>query len=61
MVLENSTQRIAKQVIDNTKSKDQGILVLNSLQSVTREDIESGATYLGLMKEDLAVLKTALN
>ena len=61
MVLENSMQGIAKQVIDNTKSKDQGILVLNSLQSVTREDIESGATYLGLMKEDLAVLKTALN
>ena len=61
MVLENSTQGIAKQVIDNTKSKDQGILVLNSLQSVTHEDIESGATYLGLMKEDLAVLKTALN
>ena len=61
MVLENSTQGIAKQVIDNTKSKDQGILVLNSMQSVTREDIESGATYLGLMKEDLAVLKTALN
>lgn len=61
MVLENNTQGIAKQVIDNTKSKDQGILVLNSLQSVTREDIESGATYLGLMKEDLAVLKTALN
>lgn len=61
MVLENSTQGIAKQVIDNTKSKDQGILVLNSLQSVTREDIESGSTYLALMKEDLAVLKTALN
>ncbi len=61
MALENSTQGIAKQVIDNTKSKDQGILVLNSLQSVTREDIENRATYLGLMKEDLAVLKTALN
>ena len=61
MVLENSTQGIAKQVIDNTKSKDQGILTLNSLQSVTREDIGNGATYLDLMKEDLAVLKTALN
>lgn len=61
MVLENSTQGIAKQVIDNTKSKDQGILTLNSLQSVTHEDIGNGATYLGLMKEDLAVLKTALN
>ena len=61
MVLENSTQGIAKQVIDNTKSKDQGILTLNSLQSVTREDIGNGATYLDLVKEDLAVLKTALN
>ena len=61
MVLESSTQGIAKQVIENTESKDQGILVLNSLQSVSREDIESGATYLGLMKEDLAVLQTALN
>ena len=61
MVLESSTQGIAKQVIDNTESKDQGILVLNSLQSVTREDIGNGATYLGIMKEDLAVLKTALN
>lgn len=61
MVLENSTQGIAKQVIDNTKSKDQGILTLNSLQSVTHEDIGNGATYLDLMKEDLAVLKTALN
>ena len=61
MVLESSTQGIAKQIIDNTESKDQGILVLNSLQSVTREDIGNGANYLGLMKEDLAVLKTALN
>ena len=61
MVLENSTQGIVKQVIDNTKSKDQGIFVLNSLQSVTREDIGNGAAYLDLMKEDLAVLKTALN
>ena len=61
MVLENSTQKTALTVIENTESKDQGILVLNSLQSVSREDIESGATYLGLMKEDLAVLQTALN
>ncbi len=61
MVLENSTQKTARTVIENTESKDQGILVLNSLQSVSREDIESGATYLGLMKEDLAILQTALN
>lgn len=61
MVLENSTHGIAEQVIENTTSKDQSILALNSLQSVDRKAIEEGATYLGLMQEDLAVLQTALN
>ena len=61
MVLENSTHGIAEQVIENTASKDQSILALNSLQSVDRKAIEEGATYLGLMQEDLAVLQTALN
>ena len=61
MVLENSTHGIAEQVIENTASKDQRILALNSLQSVDRKAIEEGATYLGLMQEDLAVLQTALN
>ena len=61
MVLENSTHGIAEQVIENTTSKDQRILALNSLQSVDRKAIEEGATYLGLMQEDLAVLQTALN
>ena len=61
MVLENSTHGIAEQVIENTASKDQRILALNSLQSVDRKAIEEGATYLSLMQEDLAVLQTALN
>ncbi len=35
-------------------------LKLNSLQSVTRRDIENGTTYLKIMEENLAVLTEAL-
>lgn len=60
-VLENSDQKIAKTIIENTADKNQNILVLNSLQSVTAEDIESGVTYLTIMQENLEALKQALN
>ena len=45
---------------ENTKNKDQKILVLNSMQSVSGNDIEEGASYLRIMEENLAVLKEAL-
>ena len=33
--IEKSDDRIAQTVIENTKTKDQNILVLNSMQSIT--------------------------
>ena len=60
LVLENSDQRVAETIRENTASKDQQILVLNSLQSVTKEELEAGATYLDGMRENLKVLKQAL-
>jgi zinc transport system substrate-binding protein len=60
MVLESADQSIAKTIIANTKDKNQEILVMDSLQSVTVEDIDDGATYLELMEENLEVLKSAL-
>lgn len=60
LVLENSDQRVAETIRENTASKDQQILVLNSLQSVTKEELETGATYLDGMRENLEVLKQAL-
>ena len=60
-VLENSDQKIAKTLIENTADKNQSIVVLNSLQSVTAEDIERGVTYLTIMQENLEALKQALN
>ena len=51
---------IAETVKKNTKSGDQKILCMNSLQSTTSKDIEEGTTYLSVMRSNLDVLKEAL-
>ena len=61
LLLETSDQGIAVQVRNNTKTKDQEILVMNSIQSVTGSQIENGASYLTLMQENLKTLEKALN
>ncbi len=61
LVIENSDEAIAKTIIENTKEKKQQIKVLNSLQSITQQDIDNGATYLQVMTDNLEVLKEALN
>ncbi len=60
VTIENSDQKIAKTIIENTKNKDQGLVVLNSLQSVSQKEIDGGLTYLSVMKDNLEVLKKAL-
>lgn len=57
--IEGGGSAIAESVIANTTGKNQRIAELNSLQSVTREQIDSGATYISLMEENLGVLKEA--
>ena len=61
MTIEGGDDSIAKTVISNTNSKDQDILVLNSIQSVTSAEIESGLSYLDIMEDNLKVLEKALN
>nr|WP_316615065.1 metal ABC transporter substrate-binding protein [uncultured Ruminococcus sp.] len=60
MQIETSDGSIAKTVRDNTKAKDQTILTLDSLQSVTTERVENGETYLSIMTSNLDILKEAL-
>jgi len=60
MVIETSDESIAKTVIANTADKNQGILVLNSMQSVTSDERNAGITYLSVMEENLNVLSTGL-
>ena len=58
--IEKSDQKIANTVKDNTKTKNQEILSMNSLQSITSSDVEAGTTYLSAMRDNLEVLKKAL-
>lgn len=58
--IEKSDDRIAQTVIENTRNKDQKVKVLNSMQSVTSEEIREGTTYLSVMKNNLKVLKEAM-
>ena len=60
LTLEGSDQRIAETVIENTVSKNQKILVMDSLQSSTSKDIRDGKTYLSAMRTNLEVLREAL-
>lgn len=61
ITIDSSDDKIAKSIINNTKSKNQKILSLNSIQSVTKDDIENDITYLSIMKNNLSVIKEALN
>lgn len=59
LTIEGSGTNIAATIRDNTADKDQLILTMDSLQSVTRKDIEAGASYLGAMEQNLSVLAQA--
>ena len=60
LVPESSDRKIAQTIIASTNDKNQEILVMDSMQSVTTQDIADGTTYLSVMKNNLEVLKQAL-
>ena len=60
MTIDGTDHRIAETIVQNTQTKDQRILTLDSMQSVTANDIRGGTTYLSVMERNLAVLRDAL-
>lgn len=60
MTIEGTDHRIAETIVQSTKTKDQKILSMDSMQSTTSSDIESGVTYKSVMEKNLEVLKEAL-
>lgn len=61
LTIDGTDQKIAETIVNNTKTKDQKILTLDSMQSCTMEDVENGTTYLSIMEKDLGVLSEVLN
>ena len=60
LTIDGSDQSIAKTIIENTASKDQEILVLDSMQSATSKDSADGVTYIRVMDYNLSTLARAL-
>ena len=60
LTLEGSDHRLAETIVLTTSDKDQRILSLDSMQSVSKDDVQTGKTYLNIMSENLEVLKEAL-
>ena len=58
--IENSDASIARSVVENTRNKNAAIAVLDSAQSVTSDQVNSGTTYLSIMEKNYDVLKEAL-
>ena len=60
MTIEGANHEIAETIVQNTTSKDQQILTMDSMQATTSSDVENGKTYLSVMESNLEVLKEAL-
>ena len=60
LTIEGAQHKIAETIVENTSTKNQAILTMDSMQATTSEDVKNGATYLSIMKQNLSVLKEAL-
>jgi len=59
--IDGSDGKIARAILEaSKKSKETPVLTLNSMQSVTDEQIKAGADYLSMMRDNLEVLKKAI-
>lgn len=59
--IDGSNGKIARAILDaSKKSKEVAVLTLNSMQSVTDAQMQAGADYLSIMRENLEVLKKAI-
>ncbi|MCR4610480.1 MAG: metal ABC transporter substrate-binding protein, partial [Lachnospiraceae bacterium] len=60
MTIEGNNHKIAETIVQNTTTKDQQILTMDSMQSTTSKDVQGGANYLSIMQNNLSVLKNAI-
>ena len=60
MTIEGNDHKIAETIVENTITKDQMILTMDSMQSTTSEDVKGGTTYLSVMENNLSVMTEAL-
>ena len=60
LILEHSKPDLAQTIIESSEAKDQEIFTLNAMQSMSQAQAEQDS-YLGIMRENLEILKKAMN
>lgn len=58
--IESGDGKIARTIIQNTKSKNAKVLTMDAIQSTTLKQAKAGATYLSIMEGNLKVIEEAL-
>ena len=61
LVTDQNSTKTAETVIRTSGRDNVKILALNSLQTVTKNDLDNNISYLSVMSDNLDILKTALN
>ena len=61
LIIDSGLIELANTINSSTDDKDCEILTLHSMQSVSGEDIDNGATYYKFMENNLKVIEQALN
>ena len=60
LTIEGKSHKLAETIVQSTAGKNQKVLTMDSMQSMTSKDAANGATYLSMMEQNLSVLKEAL-
>ena len=61
LTIEGANHRIAETVVQASQDAARPVLVMDSMQGTTMNDVNDGVTYLSVMENNLRVLTEALN
>ena len=58
--IESSDGKIANTIKNSSKSKNQEIVTVDSIQSTTKKDVDAGVTYLSIMESNLIAFEKGI-
>ena len=61
LTIEGSDQKLAKTIIEASNTKDAEIITVNSMQSVTKAELDNGYNYISVMEKNLSAFENALS
>ena len=60
LTIDGAKHRIAETIVENTAAKNQKVVTMDSMQSVTSSTVKNGVSYLSIMEKNLAALDEAI-